>query len=128
MLIGHGQPKTFRVEFKRHFISLKRRMVRLTKHAVVKDSIFFSPGTVYLEEKARPSQDRRTSSNISVKLEVEDLPLFEDRKPGPSQLFGSFETTPSDMEVDSPRSFKKLVDGDEDIKPNTYHDFAEASI
>ena len=75
-----------------------------------------------------PSQHLSTSSDVTVKLEVEDLPLFEDRKPGPSQLFGSFEASPSEMEVDSPRSFKKMVDGDEDIKLNTYHDFGEASI
>ena len=105
--------------------------MRLNNHGVAKDSFnfdIFSPGTVYLEEKARPFQHLSTSSDVSVKLEVEDLPLFEDRKPGPSQLFGSFETSPSDMEVDFPQSFKNIVDGDEDIKPNTYHHFGEASI
>ena len=64
----------------------------------------------------------------SFRNEVEDFPLFEDRKSGPSQLFGSIETSLSDMKVNSPQSFKKIVDGDEDIKPNTYHDFGEASI
>ena len=75
-----------------------------------------------------PSQHLGISYDLSVELEVEDLPLFEDRKPGPSRLFASFEAPPSEMEVDSPRSFKKIVDGDEDIKLNTYHDFGEASI
>ena len=126
MMIGCIQPKTFHVGFKRHFISLKRRMVLLINHGAVKDSTF-SPGTVYLEEKT-PSQHLSTSSDVSVKLEVEDLPLFDDRKPGPSQLFDSFEVSPSDMEVDSPGSFKKIADGNEDIKPNTYFGFREASI
>ena len=75
-----------------------------------------------------PSQHLSTSPDVSVKLEVEDFSPFEDRIPGPLQLFGSFEASPSEMEVDSPRSFKKIVDGDEDIKLNTYHDFSEASI
>ena len=74
------------------------------------------------------SRHLSTSSDVSVKLEVEDLPLFDDRKPGPSQLLGSFEASPSEMEVDSPLSFKKIFDGGEDSKLNTYHDFGEASI
>ena len=126
-MIGRIQPRIFHIGLKRHFISLKRRMVLLINHGAVKDSTF-SPGTVYLEGKARPSQDLSTSSEVSVKLEVEDFPLFEDRKSGPSQLFGSIETSLSDMKVNSPQSFKKIVDGGEDIKPNTYHDFGEASI
>ena len=88
----------------------------------------FSPGNIYLEENTKPSQHLNPSSDVSVKLEVEDLPFFEDRKPEPSQQFGSFETSLSDMEVDSHRSVKKILDGDEDIKPNTYHDPGEASI
>ena len=48
---------------------------------------FFSPGTVYLEEKTRPSQPLSTSSDVSVKLEVED---------GSSQLF---ETSPRSNET-----------------------------
>ena len=51
---------------------------------------FFSPGTVYLEEKTRPSQPLSTSSDVSVKLEVED------RKLGSSQLF---ETSPRSNET-----------------------------
>ena len=74
------------------------------------------PGAVYLEEKTRPSQHLSTSSDVSVKLEVEDLPLFEDRKPGPSQLFNSFEISTSDMQVDN---------GDGDIKPKKCHDSDE---
>ena len=89
---------------------------------------FPPPGTVYLEEKTMPSQHLGISYDLSVELEVEDLPLFEDRKPGPSRLFGSFEASPSEMEVDSPLSFKKIFDGGEDSKLNTYHDFGEASI
>ena len=80
------------------------------------------PGAVYLEEKTRPSQHLSSSSDVSVKLEVEDPPLFEDRKLGPSRLFDPFDISPSDMQVDSPRS-KKIVDnGDGDIKPNKCHD------
>jgi len=97
-------------------------MVRLTNNGVVKDSIFFSPGAVYLEEKTRPSQHLSTSSDVSVKLEVED------RKPGPSQLFDSFEISPSDMQVDSPRSKKIFDNGDGDIKPNKCHDSDEVGI
>ena len=100
MLIGRVQPKIFPIEFKKHFISLKRRMVRLTKHGVVNDSTFFSPGTVYLEEKTKPSQDLSTLSDVSVKSEVED------KKPESSQLSDSFKTSPSDTQVDSPRSKK----------------------
>ena len=85
----------------------------------------FIPGTVYLEEKIKPSQHLSSSSDVSVKSEVEDPPLFEDRKPGPSQLFYPFDLSPSDMQVDSPRS-KKIVDnGDGDIKPNKCHDSDE---
>ena len=124
MMIGRVQAKTFHVGFKRHFTSLKRRMVRLTNHGVVKDSTFFA-GTVYLEEKIKPLQHLSSSSDVSVKLEVEDLPLFEDRKPGPSQLFDPFDISPSDMQVDSPRSKKILDDGDGDIKPNNCHDSDE---
>jgi len=32
------------------------------------------------------------------------------------------------MEVDSPRSSKKIVDGDEEIKPNKCHDSSEVGI
>ena len=52
------------------------------------------PGTVYLEGETKPSQHVSTSSDVSVKLEVED------RKRGPSQLSDSFETSPSDLQVD----------------------------
>ena len=101
-------------------------MVRLTNYVVVKDSAF-PPGTVHLEEKTRPCQHLRTSSDVSVKLEVEDLPLFEDRKPGPSQLFKSFEMSPSDMQVDS--RYKKIVDnGGGEIKPKKCHDSDEVGI
>ena len=82
----------------------------------------FSPGNVYLEEKARPSQDLSTSSDVSVKLEVENRNL------GPSQNFDPFETSPSDMEAESTQSFKTTVDGDKHIKSNTYHRSDEASI
>ena len=82
----------------------------------------FSPGTVYLEEKTRPCQHLSTSSDVSVKLEVED------REQGPSQLLNSLKVAPSEMEVDSPGFFKKIVDGNEDIKPNTCNGFGEASI
>ena len=88
----------------------------------------FFIGTVYLEEKTRPSQDLSTLSDVSVKLEVKDLPLFEDRKPGLSQLFDSFETSPSDMQVDSPRSPKIFDNGDGDIKPHKCHDSDEVGI
>ncbi|KIJ99822.1 hypothetical protein K443DRAFT_679654 [Laccaria amethystina LaAM-08-1] len=81
-------------------------------------------GTVYLEEKTRPSQHLSTSSDVSVKVDGKDSPLLGNRKVWPSQLFDSFETSPSDMEVDS-RSFKKTVDGDEDIKSNTCHGSGE---
>ena len=85
------------------------------------------PGTVYLEEKTRISQHSNTSSDVSVKLEVEDLPLFEDKRLGFSQIFDAFEISPSDMQVDSPRS-KKIVDNvDGDIKPNKCHDSDEVS-
>jgi len=67
-----------------------------------------------------------TSSDVSVRAEVEDL--LGNRKLWPSQLFDPFETFPSGMEVDSPRSFKKIVDGNENIKSNIYHGFGEASI
>ena len=127
MLIGGIHPKTFRIEFKRHFISLKR-MVRLTNHGVVNDSTFFPLGTVYLEEKARPSQELSTSSNVSVRAEVQDRALLGTRKLWPLQLFDSFETFPSDMAVDAPRSFKKTIDDDEDIKSHTCHGSGEASI
>jgi len=42
MTTGYLQFKTFHIGFKRHFISLKRRMVRLTSHSVVKDLTIFS--------------------------------------------------------------------------------------
>ena len=100
MMIGGIQSKTFHIGFKRHSTSLKRRMVRLTKHGVANDSIFFSPGTVYLEEKTKPSQDLSTLSDVSVKSEVED------RKPGSSQLSDFFKASSSDTQVDSPRSKK----------------------
>ena len=84
----------------------------------------FFPGTVYLEEKIKPSQHLSSSSDVSVKLEVEDPPLFVDRKPGPSQLFDPFDISPA-MQVDSPWS-KKIVDnGDGDIKPKKCHDSDE---
>ena len=89
---------------------------------------YFPPGTVYLEEKARPSQDPSTSSDVYVGAEVEDLPLLGNRKLLPSQIFHPVETSPSDMEVDSPRSFKKTVDGNEDIQSHTCHGSDEASI
>ena len=88
----------------------------------------FLPGTVYLEEKARLCQDLSTSSDVSVIAEVKDRPLLGNRKLRPSQVFDPFETSPSDMEVDSPRSFKKTIDEDEDIKSHTCHGSGEASI
>ena len=81
----------------------------------------FSPGTVYLEEKTRPSQHLSTSSDVSVKVEVEDRLLVGNRKLWTSQIFRSSETFPSDVKVDSPRSLEKTVDGDEDMEPNTYY-------
>ena len=89
---------------------------------------YFPPGTVYLEEKARPSQDPSTSSDVSVGAEVEDLPLLGNQKFWPSQNFHSIETSPSDMEVDAPRPFKKTVGGNEDIQSHTCHGSGEASI
>ena len=87
----------------------------------------FFPGTVYLEEKTRPSQHISTSSDVPVKLEVEDLPLFEDQKPGFLQLFDTMEISPSEVQVDSIR-FKKIVDnGDGDIKPHKCPDSDEVS-
>ena len=88
----------------------------------------FPPGTVHLEEKTRPCQHLSTSPDVSVKIEFEDLPLFEDRKPGPSQLLNSFEMSPSDMQVDSPR-YKKIVDnGGGEIKPKKCHDHDTVGI
>ena len=85
--------------------------------------------TVYLEEKARPSQHLSTpADSVTIEVEVEDRPLAGNRKLWPSQFFDSFETSPSDMDDDSPCSFKKAVDGDEDIKTNTCHGSGEASI
>ena len=110
MLIGRVQPKTFRIEFKRHFISLKRRTVRLTNHGAVKDSTFFLPGAVYLEEKARPSQELSTSSDVSVRAEVEDCPLPGNRKLSPSQFFNPFISMASLNESDNHRRFQ-----DEDV-------------
>ena len=69
-----------------------------------------------------PASDSTTSSDVSVKLEVKDLPLFEDAKPGPSHLFGSFEIS---MQVDSPRSKKTIDNGD---GPDKCHDSSEVGI
>ncbi|EDR00351.1 uncharacterized protein LACBIDRAFT_334157 [Laccaria bicolor S238N-H82] len=74
-------------------------------------------GTVYLEEKARLSQDLITSSGVSVRAEVEDQSLLQRRKSRRSQLIHPFETSPSDVEIDSARSPKKTVNGD--IKSHT---------
>ncbi|EDR00406.1 uncharacterized protein LACBIDRAFT_295784 [Laccaria bicolor S238N-H82] len=114
MMIGGIQPKTFHVGFKRHFMSLNRRMVRLTNH-----------GTVYLEEKTRPSQHPSRLPDVSGKLEVEVFPLFEDRQPGPSQLSDSPEISSLDVQVDSPWSKKVVDNGDGDIKPKKCHDSDE---
>ena len=86
----------------------------------------FSPGTVYLEEKTRPSQVLSTSSDVSVKVGVEDRPLLGNRQLWPSQLFGPFETSPSDVDDDPTRFFKRIVDGDEDS--NRCDRFGEVSI
>ena len=81
-------------------------MVGLTKHGVVKDSTFFSAGTVYLEEKARPSQDLGTS-DISVRAEVEDGPLLRNRNLSPLQLFNS-ETLCSTLAVSDPSTSDRV--------------------
>ena len=115
MLIGRVQPKTFRIEFKRHFISLKRRMVRLTNHGAVKDSTFFLPGAVYLEEKARPSQELSTSSDVSVRAEVEDCPLLGNRELSPSQFLDPLISMALLNESDNHRRFQdedELLDVD----------------
>ena len=57
-----------------------------------------------------------------------DLPLFEDRKPDPSQHFDCIEIYPSDMQVDSPPSKKIIDSGDGDIKPNKCHDSDEVGV
>ena len=81
----------------------------------------FLPGTVYLEEKARPSQGLSTSSDVSVRAEVEDRPLLGKRKLWPSQL--------SNMKDNSPPFFKKSVDDSgDDNKSSKYHYPSEASI
>ena len=52
--------------------------------------------------------------------------LLRDRKAGPSQLF---EISPfSNLKVDSPQTFKKLIDDWDNTKPHKYHDSDEASI
>ena len=115
MLIGRVQPKTFRIEFKRHFISLKRRMVSLTNHGAVKDSTFFLPGAVYLEEKARPSQEPSTSSDVSVRAEVEDCPLVGNRELSPSQFLDPLISMALLNESDNHRRFQdedELLDVD----------------
>ena len=115
MLIGRVQPKTFRIEFKRHFISLKRRTVRLTNHGAVKDSTFFLPGAVYLEEKARPSQELSTSPDVSVTAEVEDCPLLGNRELSPSQFFDPLISMALLNESDDHRRFQdedELLDVD----------------
>ena len=83
---------------------------------------------MYLEEKTTPSQHLSILSDVSVKLEVEDRSLFEDRKPGPSQLFHSFEMSPSNMQIDSPQSQQFVDNGDGDIKLNKCHDSGEVGI
>ena len=71
----------------------------------------------------RPSQD---DDNV---FGDEDLPLSDDRKPGSSQIFDSFEMSSSDMKVDSPRFFEQSVDNlGNDNKSNKYHYPSEASI
>jgi len=50
-----------------------------------------------------------------------DLTPLEDRKPGSSQIFDSFEISSSDMKVNSPRFFKKsVVDSGDDNKSSEY--------
>ena len=88
---------------------------------------YFPPGTVYLEEKAIPSQDSSTS-DVSVGADVKDLPLLGNRKFWPSLLFHPTETSPSDMGVDAARSFKKTVGWNEVIQSHTCHSSSEASI
>ena len=52
--------------------------------------------------------------------------LVRDRKAGPPQLF---EISPfSNLKVDSPQTFKELIDDLDDIKPQEYYDSNEASI
>ena len=108
-MIGRIRRKTFRIEFKRHFISLKRRTVRLTKHGVVEDSTFFSAGTVYLEEKARLSQDLSTSSDVSVRAEVEDGSLLGARKLWLSKLCSS-DTSRFTLTVSDPSTSGRVRD------------------
>ena len=73
--------------------------------------------------------DHRRSQDDGNDLEDEDLPLLENRKPGSSQIFDSFEISSSDMKVDAPQFFETSVDdlGD-DNKSNKYHYFSEANI
>ena len=88
----------------------------------------FSSGTVYLEEKARPSQDLSTLPGVSATAEVKARALLGNRELRPLLPFHHLETSPSNMEADSARSFKKTVDGDENVKFHTCHGSGEASI
>ena len=67
-----------------------------------------SPGTVYLEEKERPSQDLSISSDVSVRAEVEDGPLIGNRKLWPSQPFDS-DTSRSTLAVSDTSGTKSLT-------------------
>ena len=72
--------------------------------------------------------DHRPSQDDDNDLGDEDLPVLDDRKPGSSQIFDSFEISSPDMKVD-PRFFKKSVDDSgDDNKYNTYRYPSEASI
>jgi len=56
----------------------------------------------------------------------EDLPLLEDRKPWPSELFDCFEISPLDTKDDS-LSVKKIIADWDDIDSNKYHVSSEVS-
>ena len=73
--------------------------------------------------------DHSRSQDDGNDLGDEDLPPLEDRKPGSSQIFDSFEISSSDMKVDAPQFFETSVDdlGD-DNKSNKYHYPSQPSI
>ena len=81
--------------------------------------VTFIPRYRLPKRENKPSHHVSTSSDVSVKLEVED------RKPGPSQLFHSFN---SDMQVDSPRSENIVDNGDDAIKSNQCDGYSEVGI
>ena len=113
MMIGHIQPKTFHVGFRRHLILCKRKMVRMPDWCC-QGSHNFSLGTVYLQEKPRSSQRPSASSLVSIRLENEGRLLLEDRNPPPSHFH------PFDIAHSKPNR-------DDDCKLDEYCDFGGPS-